>query len=216
MPDPGYWIAKKLEDSPEVQEVTVNGNGTLTINRRTHSTAYVAYLSVPVFDGSAVRNAHQVHPTARFIMNLPGSAITKIDAFREAKKIGVAIGGLGDLMGAMSESDPANYVAREIKYIEKILRQHDRVSTFDRIDLTKYRISRRGLPDVTVCVGLDYEVTAEAIRDAIDKYGDFDAYVTSNPNARAVSPQAIAASRSAGRKVFLWREFMAALGRSWN
>jgi hypothetical protein len=84
--------------------------------------------------------------------------------------------------------------------------------SFERIDDSRYKLTRGDLPTIIAYIDRDYEITADKVRRAVDKYGVFDVYVTSNPNATSVSPEAIAAAKQSGRRVFLWRQFLGALG----
>jgi hypothetical protein len=76
---------------------------------------------------------------------------------------------------------------KETEFVERGLRQHDRISSFDRIHDRLYRISRDGLPDLTVAMLNEYELTSDHLRTARDRYGKFSVAVITNPNGRATS-----------------------------
>jgi hypothetical protein len=154
---------------------------------------------------------HEEYPGASFVLVLPRNAIINGSVYRAAEAAGVAVGGWADAMRAARDADPGQYVYRETEYIERILRQHSRVSEFERLDNFRYRIRRRGLGEFVAYIGYNYEITADDVRTAIDRLGGFDAFVTANPNAQDFSPQAMSVGAQANIKIMRWGEFMSAL-----
>jgi hypothetical protein len=61
----------------------------------------------------------------------------------------------------------------------------------------------------------DYELTAEHVRNGIERYGQFQAIARSNPNSRVTNAAATAADE-AGIQIFSWSELFGQLKREWN
>ena len=68
---------------------------------------------------------------------------------------------------------------------------------------------------VVVLVLNDYELTADHVRSGIERYGEFQAIVCSNPNSRVTTAASLAADESHIR-IFNWKEFFQQLNREWN
>src|SRR5262249_17086902 len=122
------------------------------------------------------------------------------------------IGGLGDLMRAVSLPDVRAYRPDDLAFAERCLRQHSKVTNWRRLDDRRYKVSRKDLRDVTALFLNAYDVTADEVRTAREGYGDLTMVVMTNPNARATSA-AHATARTLGCKIYDWRAFLGALNR---
>ena len=74
---------------------------------------------------------------------------------------------------------------REFTFVEDALRQHDIVTTITRVHDRKYVLGRLRLPDFTIVLINEYELTKDHVRRAKNRYGSFDAILISNPNGNA-------------------------------
>jgi hypothetical protein len=210
------WVAARLDENDGSRTTTVYDEMLISLERPNLGSTKIACVRVDVLDECVVRSAIAKYPNVKFIVNVKQGARVAGDAYKLAEGRGISFGGIGDLMRALHEPDMADYIPPETRYRERIFEQHHKIMNFERLDDSRYRIFRYDFPPIVVYISLDYEVTADQIRTAIDKYGDFDAFVTSNPNATSISPEAVTAAMQSGRKVFLWPQFMGAINRSWN
>ena len=71
--------------------------------------------------------------------------------------------------------------------MERGLRQHTRVRILERVHDRKYIIGRYGLDDVVVVLANEYELTADHIRTARDRYGPFTDILITNSNGDPTS-----------------------------
>ncbi len=101
---------------------------------------------------------------------------------------------------------------KETEFVERGLRQHDRISRFERVYDRLYRISRSGLRDLTVAMLNEYELTADHLRTARDRYGEFSVAVITNPNGRATS-SAGEAAQTMGVEILKWGTFFGRLNK---
>ena len=92
------------------------------------------------------------------------------------------------------------------------MRQHGHISSFERVHDRLYRISRNGLPDLTVAMLNEYELTADHLRTARDRYGQFSVAVITNPNGRGTDSAAEAA-QTMGVKILKWAPFLGRLSK---
>jgi hypothetical protein len=76
-----------------------------------------------------------------------------------------------------------------------------------------YRISRKGLPDLTVVMLSEYELTADHLRQARDRYGKFSDAVITDPNGRA-NASAEEAAESMGVQILKWAPFFGRLNKA--
>jgi hypothetical protein len=109
--------------------------------------------------------------------------------------------------------DVRAFQPRETEFVERGLRQHDRISSFDRVYDRLYRISRNGLPDLTVAMLDEYELTADHLRTARDRYGQFSVAVITNPNGRATG-SAEEAAQTMGVEILKWGPFFGRLNKT--
>ena len=145
-----------------------------------------------------------------FIANVPKESIWTGEAIDLATSQSVAFGGLGDLLSAVALSDVRSYEKKEFGFVERGLRQHSRVQGFKRIYDRLYIVNRRNLPGVTVVLLNEYELTADHIRTARDRYGEFSDILITNPNGNPTSSAKLAAD-SMGAKIHVWGGFMSRL-----
>ncbi len=123
-------------------------------------------------------------PTIDIIINVPAQGIWRGPAIMATQAAGVAFGGMADLQSCIDREDPRNYVKGEFLFIERGLRQHSRVVSTTREADRLFLIQRQGLADIRVVALYEYELTAEHLRAARDRYGHFDLLLISNPNGK--------------------------------
>jgi hypothetical protein len=108
--------------------------------------------------------------------------------------------------------DVRTFQPKETEFVERGLRQHDRILSFDRVHDRLYRVSRKGLPDLTVAMLNEYELTADHLRTARDRYGQFSVAVITDPNGRATS-SAEEVAETLGVEILKWAPFFGRLNK---
>jgi hypothetical protein len=207
------WVAKHLRDDHADLTIEVVDENLIIVERPYFGTSAVACMKYDVLDDDAIMATIDRYPSVKFVANIPSG--TRITAWNYGAH-GVSFGRLGDLERALNKPRIEDYLPSEIEFREGIFRSHRRILSFERLDGARYRIIRHGLPPIAVYISLDYVVTANGVRTAINTCGPFDAYVTSSPNCTSISPEARAAAKQAGKKVFTWTHFMGALNNPWS
>ncbi len=210
------WVTDRLSEDDDHPSVKVIDGTFIVVDRPVMGSVVVAFVKSRVLDEHNLRSLVEKHPDVKYVVNIWKDACIMGDAYKLSEACGISFGSMGDLRAALRERDIADYVPPETRFRERIFRQHDQIASFERLDDSRYRLVRQDLPPVIVYICLDYEVTADGVRTAIDLYEYFDAYVTSNPNCTSISTEACAAAKQAGRKVLIWTHFMGALNSTWS
>lgn len=211
------WVAARLSEVEQVESCKPVGGPNVRVERTgTLPTVHIACIAVDDVGRDVTQAVIEAAEEVCFIVNVTSGARITGEAIETARREGIAIGGMADVMRALRQNDPSMHEDRSWDFVENGLAQHDAVSHFEILSRGCYRIHRYRHETVDVAVIDDYEVTAESVRNAIGKFGDIDAVVSSNPSAQPIADTAKRAASSAGTRVYLWREFYGLLNRSWN
>ncbi|OEE57651.1 hypothetical protein [Vibrio splendidus] len=149
-----------------------------------------------------------------FLLNIKKEAYIDGQLLQLGSSAGFAVGGLGDLFSALNDRDISTYISAEMSFIIRGLSQHTKVTGLERLDNRRFRVQRAGLDSVTILALNDYDFTAESVRSGIEKYVEFDAILTSNPNCRRTGNCEMVAE-SAGVRILSWGELLGQLNRAW-
>jgi hypothetical protein len=147
-----------------------------------------------------------------FIANIPKESFWTGAAIALASKHGAAFGGFGDLRSALTLPDGRIYVKKEFAFVERGLRQHAQVSSLERVDDRKYLVKRHQMSNICVVALNEYELNADQVRTARDRYGAFAAIIITNPNGAPTSA-AEQAAKSMGISIYKWGAFLGQLNR---
>lgn len=208
----GSWVAQRLSDHDRVQNITLLSPQLLLIERVNDP----AFVALTIAETRVEPEAFQVfvdnNQDIKFIINVPSEGYWTGDAIQLMLDRAVAFGGLGDLFRATREPEPRLYKSPEFVFVERGLRQHTRVSDYERIHDRKYLIMRTGLPNLNVVFLNDYELTADHVRTARDRYGEFSVIAKTNPNGR-ITTAAHQAAATMDAEIFGWGNFLGRLNK---
>jgi hypothetical protein len=211
----GNWLSERVKEHDKVAAIERASTNRFMVLLHAGARYAVGAIAAECVDGKIVSDYIADEGDVSFIINIPPESYIRGDALNLAKSESIVIGGVGDLLRALSQPDPLSYINPEVKHIERVLAQHSRIIGFDRIDDRRYSMSRDGLEDITAVFLDNYEMTADAVRTAIQRYGSFQCIVKANPNGNITS-YACAAAESSGRRVWSWTEFMRGLNYKWT
>lgn len=204
------WIATKLDGCDFVREAAPDGDR-VTVSRAARPTVTIGILSVR--DVRAVDVFPLVEGNGRvdFVLNVPRNGRFMGDALARLTEAHIGWGGLGDAMRALRDCDIlGDYEERELRFVMRGLRQHRQVTELEVLDDHRLRVSRHGSPDLVIFIGSMYQPTAESVREAIDRYGEFDIFAATNPNSDP-TVEAIQAATNAGVRLLQWGPTLATL-----
>lgn len=204
------WVAEKISEMPNVLEAIVIGPNTLQTVRDVYEPFVAGVISVSEVTDEIVRSLLNADSTIKIVVNVPRLSRWTGTAIAAVAAQGIAFGGIGDLMSAISDEDVGAYVRSEYKFIERGLNQHNRISRWEREFDRVYRVHRYGLSSLRFIILNEYELTGDDVRTARCRYGAFDAIVINNPNGKATtSAGEVAASIEVS--IFKWGQFLARL-----
>lgn len=205
------WSCTKLIAHTNITSAKVIGPNEieLVLKEEREEPVRVATMSRQLVTGSELDRVY-TSLEIEFIMNIPKEAIIQRDALEKSELMGFGLGGLSDLYVASAEGEFSSYLPKEFRFILRALRQHSNVSQVTRLNNRMLLVKRSVGEDKTVLALNEYDLTADAVRSGIEKFGTPDLILTSNPNCRP-SSEAVAAAQSSGIDVYAIGELMSML-----
>ena len=183
----GRWVADQMMSVDDVQDVEVVEFQILSV-RRQHDSFMLGTTAVECVESTVVRTLTEKCNTLSFIVNIPKDSHWTGEAINLVLQHSTAFGGMSDLYRALYRcTDVREYVNPEFYFVEQALEQHDMVMEIERIHDRKYVLERWGLPDLTIVLVNEYELTKDHVRRARNRYGIFDAILITNPYGDATT-----------------------------
>ena len=206
------WVADNLRKAEDVSGVEILSDQVLRVSRSKYAPYMAGIVSVTCVGPDAVRPLVESEHGVEIIANVPKESYWTGGALRLAHSNNIATGNYGDLLRVIDLQDVRAFQPKETEFVERGLRQHDRISNFERVHDRLYRISRNDLPGLIVAMLNEYELTADQLRIARDRYGQFSIAVITNPNGRATK-SAEEAAQAMGVEILNWGPFFGRLNR---
>ena len=201
-----------LDKAKDVSKVEILSDQVLRVSRSRYDPFVAGIVSTERVETDTVRTLVASKLSVEIIANVPKESYWTGGALRLAHGYNIATGAYGDLFRVIRLEDVRSFLPKETEFVERGLRQHDRVLSFERVHDRLYRISRNGLPDLTVAMLNEYELTADHLRTARDRYGRFSVAVITDPNGRATS-SAEEAAETMNVEILKWSPIFGRLNR---
>ncbi|MFZ4215539.1 hypothetical protein ACOZB2_29655 [Pantoea endophytica] len=203
------WCLGKIESHEKVKHAAFNGDF-LTIEHVNGTIIKVLALSEKVLSLRELKclDSQKID----FLLNINKDCLIYGDVYHFGDNNGFSIGNFGDLYRILNKGTASLYIDPESYFVVRGLKQHSNVESLTRINNRVYLINRVHYAPVRVLVLNDYDLTAESIRYSIEKFGECDAILTSNPNCRR-SGNSVIAAESAGKSIYSWGEFLRVLNK---
>lgn len=205
------WVAERLATSGELELVERTPEDFLVVQSKDKYTFPVAVLGVqnlielsdvePLFAGA-------INP--RFVVNVPSKTLWSGDAIRHIHAASAAFGTLGDISRAASTGDAGSYRDKNIGFFINAMAQHSNVSSVSYVYDRVFNVDRKTGLSLTVAVVDAYNMSAEDVRSAKDRFGNFDVVVKSSSYG-SITHQADAAAKSVGAEALAYGELMGRL-----
>lgn len=211
---PFEWITEKLQDDDAIESIDTLSENLLMISRKDGAELYVTKTILNRFEVIDIETILS-NQNADFILHtskepfIDGSVFEYLNAKRKV------LGGFGDLMRTVRQSDNWPYLPPDVHFIMRGLEQHTKVSKVRRLDNKRYEISRHGLETVVIIALNDYDLGIESVRSAVSEFAKFDAVLKSNPNG-SITTSAVKLADSREIKVLKWGELMGKLNLKWK
>jgi len=204
------WSCEKLISHDEVISAEPVGGNLIQLSvKELEEPVLVFAMSKPKVAASDVQDARDAGDI-EFAMNIPKNAVLQRGAIEAAESIPIGLGGLGDLYIAVNEREFRHYLPKETRFILRGLEQHSAVSKVVRENNRTYLVERHGMSEVRVLALNDYDLTAEAVRDGIEKFGKCDIVLMSNPNCRP-SVESFEVAKHSSTRILKWGQLLGAL-----
>jgi hypothetical protein len=201
-----------MREKQGVEGVEQISDRSLRISRNRHEPYVAGIISKRDVVADDVNAVVMENPEVDIIINVPSYGVWQGSGILAAQFAGVAFGGMGDLQSCIGQEDPRSYVKAEYGFIERGLRQHNRVQNITREADRLFLLHRNGLADVRVLALYEYELTADHLRTARERYGSFDLVLISNPNGRPTQGAARLAE-ALGIELLMFGELLGRLNR---
>jgi hypothetical protein len=206
------WVADNLRKARGVSKVELLSDQVLRVSRTKYDPYVAGIVSAKCVEVDTVRTLVNGNLSVEIIANVPKESYWTGGALRLARDNNIATGCYGDLLRVIDLQDVRAFQPKETEFVERCLRQHNRISSFERVHDRLYRISRNGLPDLTVAMLNEYELTADHLRTARDWYGQFSVVAITNPNGR-VTDSAAEVAQTMGVEILEWGPLLGRLHR---
>jgi hypothetical protein len=206
------WVASNIAQKTDVSGTEVTSPSTFRVNRKALPPFEVLVLSISEVTDFILTPLLATYPRVAFVVNVPKDGLWTQSGIAVARSRGLAFGGIGDLMSAISHKleDVSEYKKSENAFVERGLSQHDHVSHFEQESDRVYMVFRFGLDPLRIVLLNEYELTAEHVRNARSRYGSFDVVLMTNPNGSATM-EAKEAARGMRVPILPWRQFLGRL-----
>jgi hypothetical protein len=193
-------------------KVEVLSDQVLRVSRSKYTAFVAGIVSAKCVEADTVRPLVKSELGVEIIANVPKESYWTGEALSLAHDNNIATGAYGDLLRVINVQDVKAFQPKETEFVERCLRQHDRVSSFERVYDRVYLIGRNGLPALTVAMLNEYELTADHLRTARDRYGRFSVAVITNPNGHPTT-SAEEAAQTMGVEILKWSPFLGRLNK---
>ncbi len=204
------WCCEKLISHEKIASATpIGGNLVQIIHKERKEPVQIATLSQAVVPASELSRVY-TSPNIEFILNIQKGAIFQRDAIEMSEVRRFGLGGLGDLYTAANEGEFRDYLSKEFRFILRGLRQHTRVTKVTRLNNRMLLVERLRMEDKRVLALNEYDLTADAVRTGIEKFGNPDIILASNPNC-SPSSEGGAAANACGVAVLGFGDLLRAL-----
>ena len=204
------WAVSRLTSHDKVARVALLSDAHVLVERNDLSQVVIGLTAVERLNAQVLAGVIDRDQRTSFVANVPKEALIDGSAFALASSRRVAIGPYVDLLRALSSEDPRKFVNRETHFIERGLRQHTSVASIERLDDRRYLIHRIRYRDLIAVFLHDYQLSADSVRTARERYGAFDVVVRANPNG-GISQEAREAATAIGSVALEWRNFLGRL-----
>lgn len=147
-----------------------------------------------------------------FVVNIPSSATWSGPAISMVHAAPAGFGTLGDLGRAARAGDLSGYRNKEFGFFERAIGQHSNVRQLNRLYDAVFEATRYSGRTLTIALIDAYNMSAEDVRNARAKYGQFDIALKMSSYG-GVTSAATQAAESIGAEAMMFRDLMRRLAK---
>lgn len=207
------WVADKLATNGEFEAVERTPEGFLSVKSRHGNSFLLAAIGVKgVIERSDVDPLFNGLIKPEFVVNVPSETKWRGFAIHRIHSEDSAFGTLGEVSKAARWENVGLYRNKDMEFFLNSIRQHGNVVDVSYVYQSVFRATRKiGVP-LTIAVVEAYNLSAEDVRNARSKFGEFDIVVKSSSYG-GVTNSAIEAARSIGAEAVVFKDLMKRLGK---
>jgi hypothetical protein len=207
------WVADKLTTDQALEVVSRTPEDFLVVKQPSGYSFMVAVLGIK----NVVEHAH-VAPLftgsnqPELVINVPSKALWSGPAIDHIHAASAAFGTLGDVSRAARTGDAGSYRNKNMSFFINAIRQHSNVTGVSYIYERVLGVQRRSGPSLNVVVVDAYNMSAEDVRNAKDRYGHFD-IVLKGSSYGAITYHAEQAAALVGAEALTFKDLIRRLGK---
>lgn len=202
------WVADKLATTGGLAIAGRTPDDFLIVKSNDGYTFLVAVLGVKnVIELSDVAHLFAGTTKPQFVVNVPSKTLWSGAAIHHIHAAFAAFGTLGDVSRAADTDDVGSYRERNMGFFINAMRQHSNVSSVSYVYETVFKADRKSGGSLIVAVIDAYNMSAEDVRNAKDRFGHFDVVVKSSSYG-SITNQAEAAAMSMGAQALTFGGLM--------
>lgn len=177
MSSPIEWVVRKISEGDELELLDRPASDLIVVRAKGDGCDALSVGVIGVrteITASHVQSFFAGGSSPAFIVNIPTATPWRGDAIRLIHASDAAFGSLGELARAAYLEFPGSYRERESDFFYTAIRDHTNVSGITMVYEKVFRVERyRGDP-LTIAMVNAYHVSAEDVRNARARYGNFD------------------------------------------
>ena len=154
--------------------------------------------------------SHVTKPS--FIVNVPSKAMWSGSAIGLVHATPAAFGTMGEIWKAARTGYVPGYRNQTHDFFEKAIRNHSKVHRVTRLYDAVFVAHRGARDSLTIALVEAYNMSAEDVRNARQRYGKFDIAVKTSSYG-AITPEARQAAESMGAEALIFGEMLRRLAR---
>lgn len=207
------WVTEKLATMEGLEVVDRTPEDFLVVRSKDESTFLVAVMGVKnVIELSDVEPLFTGVNKPQFAVNVPSKALWSGAAIDHVHAASAAFGTLGDVSRAANTEDTGSFRDKNMGFFLKAMKQHSNVSSVSYVYDAVFKANRKTGASLIVAVIDAYNMSAEDVRNAKDRFGDFDVVVKSSSHG-SITNQAVMAATSMSAQALSFGELMVRLAK---
>jgi hypothetical protein len=204
------WLRPNFEGGPAVVSVTFH-EAAAKLDRDGRPPVVLGFVQEDLVTAQMVRDLLTQHADVTFVVIVKRSGRIDGPAIGLCRELGLGWGHVADAMRASRDMDQvSDYEWAEHRFVRQGLERHDSIVARERVEDLVWELTTRSGRTVRAVIESGYQPTVDSVRNAIDVHGEFDVFVSTNPNV-GPTPEAVEFGRSAGIQVLRWGPFLGSL-----
>jgi hypothetical protein len=210
------WIIsnfKEYDHQDEIETTIPMGDSLIEISSKNGKTIVVGVVEGEMITSIAVKGICESSSEKVNFLVAKSKSIWEGSAIDYAHQSNMGWGGMGDITSAFHTDRYGEIQKKEYLFVESNLSKHSKVSRLERLYDRVFKVHRiGGLSSLTVTLINSYELSAEEVRHARDKYGKFDVILKTNPNGNPTG-RAYLAAEEIDAEICKWGELLGRLNK---